>query len=566
MSPRYNHGPRMAGGIQVLSTDPSSVRDAPRPDLSNFQSPGRDLSSERFASESRIEHARHEQPRLSPLSGRVFSLDSNDTQPNVAPYQVEGQETLLLRERLRSRPPHLSLHVTPDDDKILPIPAMEADFPAQPPPERHPIRVWEEQPTAHEIYRRVSPTRTPSIVAGPVEGRSWSGPNEIGHVERLAMEGRRIELSQDVAENGALPLFVFCSCRLIATPLVSTSPLCTSKEPPSHRVPILEPLAADSRAPFEGARVDPQPLQPQLPVQSELRAHLPQTLHPNSSTSRIPASPVLGIHIENLGTNSERQPKPPDTLIDATASTPLASSDQIVTEPLPDQIPGVVKTDDIRMASPQPSRELAQPVVAMEPGSLGVSKYSTHVTVSQSTSRSSSQQPLPTLLPAMDEHSVPSEDVDISSPIPPEPPRRSPELENTTEQEPSVSDQTMMDVDEELLSLVEDRPVRTGHSSSKMRAKSRSPLPITVGHGTGPSAEQGSNEASGLPSAVSSQPLLKAPLMTDEEKDRASMPPPAARNKKADKDKTALAAGTTTGSKKKKDGTSKVCTPHFSFS
>ena len=119
-----------------------------------------------------------------------------------------------------------------------------------------------------------------------------------------------------------------------------------------------------------------------------------------------------------------------------------------------------------------------------------------------------------------------------------------------------------MDVDEELLSLVEDRPVRAVPTMPKAQID----LPIMVGQATGASAEQGSSEAFDGPSSLmpSSQPVLKGPpLTTDKEKDHVSMPPPAARSKKAEKDKTTPAAGTATGSRKKKDGTSKVRISHF---
>lgn len=123
-----------------------------------------------------------------------------------------------------------------------------------------------------------------------------------------------------------------------------------------------------------------------------------------------------------------------------------------------------------------------------------------------------------------------------------------------------------MDVDEELLSLVEDRPVSADPASSRVQVESRSPIPIMVGQGASTSAEQGSSEASdGSLLVLSSQPVLKGPsLMTDEDRDRASMPPPAARNKKAENDKTNLIAGTATGSRKKRDGTPKARTSRFS--
>ena len=570
MSPRYNHGPRMAGGIEVLSNDASSIRDAPRPDSSNYQSPGRDIS-ERFVSESRLEHARHEPPKLSPLSGRTFSPDDDSHQPKPPPYQVEGQESVLLRERLRSHPPHLPLYATTDNSKAMGVPAVEPDSLGQPPPERHPIRVWEEQLTVRETSRRVSSAHMPRVVSDLAEGRSWSGANESGHGERLTKEGRRTDLRQDVVENGVLPLHsIFYSHCLIVIFLVPPPPLPTSKESPPPRPPTSEPLASDSRAPIEGNRLDPQPsspipMQPRPPIQSEPQTHLPQTLHPNSLTPRAPASPVLDLHLKNFETQSELQPKRLDTLVDASTGAPLTSPDPIITEPLSGKTKQIPDADNILMTNPLPrqlSPELAQ--LAKESGTFEISTYSTHVTVSH-TSRSPSQHSLPILLPAKDEHGAAPEDVLVSPLIPPEPSsRRSPEPEYTSEREQPVLEQAMMDVDEELLSLVEDRPVRAVPIPSKVQIESKSPLPIAVGQGTGAGAEQGSSAASDGPSLVlSSQPVLKGPaLMTDEEKDRASMPPPAARNKKAEKDKTSQIAGTATGGKKKKDGTSKVCASH----
>ena len=195
MSPRYGYGPRMAGGIEVLSNDPPSIRDPPRPDLANFQSPGRDVSTPRLLSESRVEHARHDSP------GRATFLDDDRHQLKALPHQVEGQECGLLRERVRSRPHHSPLvDTTTDNDNSMGITTKEADLPAQPPPERHPIRVWEEQPTP----RRVSPVHMPIIVYGLAEGHTWSGASESGNGERPAKDDRETDLPQDVAEDGVL--------------------------------------------------------------------------------------------------------------------------------------------------------------------------------------------------------------------------------------------------------------------------------------------------------------------------------------------------------------------------
>ncbi|KAG8219847.1 hypothetical protein J3R82DRAFT_825 [Butyriboletus roseoflavus] len=540
MSPRYGYGPRMAGGIEVLSNDPPSIRDSPRPDLANYQSPGRDMSAQRLLSDSRAEHPWHELPKLSPLPRRATFLDDDRHQVKALPHQVEGQESVLLRERVRSRPPHSPLvDATADNDKTMGVPTREVDLPPQPPPERHPFRVWEDQPIPRETSRRVSPVHMPNIVYGLAEGRTWSGASESGHGKRPAKDDRETELRQDVAEE------------------VPTPPLSTRKEPSPPRAQPLEPVPSDLRAPNEGTRLDtppltPNPIQPRTPVQSEPQAHLPQASLPNSSTPRAPASPVLDLHLKNFEIQSELQPERSDTNVDTTA--PLTSSDPTITEPL------LTKAELIPDPPPrQPSPELAQPVPAKEPGGSGISTRSTHANASQSTSRSSSQQPLP----AKDEDYALPEDKLISPPIQPEP--ASPEPEYTSEREPPVSEQTMMDVDEELLSLVEDHPPRAVPAMSKAQNESRSPLPTTVGQGTGAGAEQRTSEASDGPlSALSSQPVPRGPpLMTDEEKDRASMPPPAARNKKAEKDKTTLVAGTATGSKKKKDGTSKVSISYF---
>ncbi|KAF8140222.1 hypothetical protein EV363DRAFT_1393133 [Boletus edulis] len=163
MSPRYGHGPRMAGGIQVLSDD-SSMRDPPRLDFSNYQSPGRDLSPERLFSDSHPEHARYEPSKLSPLFARTFSLDDERYQAKATSHKVEDQECVLPRERVRSRLAHAPLvDVTTDTARVM---DKEIGLPPLPPPERHPIRVWEEQPTPREVSRRVSPVRKPDILPG----------------------------------------------------------------------------------------------------------------------------------------------------------------------------------------------------------------------------------------------------------------------------------------------------------------------------------------------------------------------------------------------------------------
>lgn len=237
------------------------------------------------------------------------------------------------------------------------------------------------------------------------------------------------------------------------------------------------------------------------------------------------------------------------------------SSDSIVTA-LVELIPGAVDADASLIAHPlphHPSPDLVQPTLVCEPGA---STHSTHANLSQSTSQSPSQHPLPVHLPAKDERISSPGDVPITPPIQPEPTsRRSPEPEHTTKREQPISEQAMMDVDEELLSLVEDRPVRVIPSTQKTRVDSTLPLPITVGQAPGTHVEQGLRETSdGPPLVPPSHPVLKGPLMADEEKDRASMPPPTARNKKVEKDKP---TGAATGSRKKKDAASKVRISRF---
>ncbi|KAF8560393.1 hypothetical protein OG21DRAFT_64889 [Imleria badia] len=198
MSPRYGYGPRMAGGIQVLSND------LPRPDFSNYQSPRRDL--ERLVSESHAEHARHEPPKLSPLSARTFSLDDDRYQLIPPSFRVEGQEALSHRER---RPPHLPLvDPTTDNARRMSIPAKEADFPARHPHERHPLRVWEEQPSPRDPSRRVSPARVPGIVSGLARGRTCSGTSESGFDERPAKDDEPTVLRRDGVPTFFISSFV----------------------------------------------------------------------------------------------------------------------------------------------------------------------------------------------------------------------------------------------------------------------------------------------------------------------------------------------------------------------
>ena len=354
---------------------------------------------------------------------------------------------------------------------------------------------------------------------------------------------------------------------------MTTLPLSTCKEPSPPHDPTPESLASRPQTPAEGTCLDPQPslptpIQPPSPIQSEPQAHLPQTSLLNSSTPRAPASPVLDLHLKNFEAQSEFRPERSETQVDAGTSVPLTSSDPIVPEPvLAELMPGSADADASLKANPlprQPSPELVQPLPTLEPGTFGMSMHSTDVNVSQSTNRSPSQQPLAILLPAKDEHNPPLEDILISPPAEPEPPsRRSPEPEYTSERE-SASEHAMMDLDEEILSLVEDHPARAVPAMPKAQIDSRLPLPITLGQDTGAGVEQASSDDGPLSLVPSSQPVLKGPpLVTDEEKDRASMPPPVARNKKVEKDKTTLAAGTATGSRKKKDGTSKVCISDF---
>ncbi|KAI9572930.1 hypothetical protein HD554DRAFT_1395517 [Boletus coccyginus] len=528
ISPRYGYGPRMAGGIEVLSNNSPSMRDPPRPDFSTYQSPVRDLSIERLVSDPYAEHATYEPTKLSPLSTRVFSLDEDRHH-----VKARSQQEEFFPERMRLRPPHLPF--VDDSAKTTGMPTKQAEFPAQPLTERHPIRVWEEQPTAREAPRRVSPAYIPGIVCDLMEAPTWSGPHESRYGERLAEEDLATALRQDLMEN------------------VRTPPLSTRKEPQPHVNSTSEPLVSSGlQSLAEGTCIDPQPLlptlmQPRSPTQSEPQAHLPQTPFLNSSSTHpSSASPVLDIHLKNFETHSEPQPERSETHVDASASAPLASSDPIVPEPELDADASLMASSLPR----QPSPELVQPVLTLEPVTFGMSTHSTDASVSQSTSRSPSQQP-------MRDKDEP-EDILISSPVHPEPPSR-------RSSEPSVSEQAMMDVDDELLSLVEDRPVRAVPAVPRVQTSSRLPLPITIGQATSAVTEQGSSGASDGPSSLmpSSQPVLKGPtLMADEEKDRASMPPPAARNKKAGKDKTtSLAVGTTTGSKKKKNGTPKPFSP-----
>ncbi|KAG9314398.1 hypothetical protein JVU11DRAFT_5195 [Chiua virens] len=212
----------------------------------------------------------------------------------------------------------------------------------------------------------------------------------------------------------------------------------------------------------------------------------------------------------------------------------------------------VLDANDVRMATPfarQPS-PLARTISAMDPRTSDIPMHSHQANASQSTSRSLSQQPLLMPLPTKDEASVP-EAIPISTPIRSESPCRPFEPEHSCKRELPASEQTMMDVDEELLSLVEDRPLSVVPAAVKMQIDPSS----MADQGTDASPEEGSSEAAA--GSLSSQLIIKGPLLiADEEKDRASMPPPAARGKKGEK--TISVAGPATASKKKKDGTSRA--------
>ena len=539
MSPRYGSGPKMAGGIEILSNDSPSLREPQRHDFSIYQSP---MSMERLVSESHLDRAGHDPQKHSPLSGHAFPMDDDRHQSKIFSHAVEGQESVFTRERVGSRP-HFSLpDVTTDNTKSMVMPIKE---PTRHLPGRHPIRVWEEQPTPREPSRRISPARTPATVPALVEGCTWLATGKSGHRERPAKEDC-VTASQ---QKDGLLFHSIPACCLTLVLSVPAPPLFVCKElsPPRHLTS--GPLAGLQTT----TRINPLPLSP-IPVESEPPARFPQTF----STPPPSASPVSDLHLRNLGARSDR-PERSWTQADAITSVPLTPFDPIVTELVPDKadlMPGDADTSPIvHPLTRQPSPEPVQPTLVPVPG---MSMHPTHAEVPQSTSRRSPQQPLP----EKDEHNAPLEAL-ISPPIQPEPVSyASPEPEHTTKPEPGVPEQTMMDVDEELLSLVEDRPARAIPAFTKVQIDAKLPPLITVRQATGAGTEQDPSEASDGPSSLpSSQPVLKAPLMADEEKDRASMPPPAARNKKTEKDKS-ITATAATGSKKKKDGTSKVCIPH----
>lgn len=205
MSPRYGHGPKMAGGIEVLSNDTSSLRDPSRPDLSIYHTPGRDMSVERL-SDSRLEHPRHELPKLSPLSGRTFPPGNDVYQSEPLLYQVEGQESVLLRDHPRSRH-YLPLNATSDNSNYTGVQAGQ--------PSSHPIRVWEDQPTVRETSRRISPVHSLSIL-NPAEG----------YGQQPAREDWRAELQQGVTKHGvcSLPLIFTVSLLFIQCPCLCYPP------------------------------------------------------------------------------------------------------------------------------------------------------------------------------------------------------------------------------------------------------------------------------------------------------------------------------------------------------
>ncbi|KAG9314397.1 hypothetical protein JVU11DRAFT_5194 [Chiua virens] len=288
LSPRYSLGPRMAGGIEVLSHDPSSIRDQPRPDLPNYQSTGRDV----FA-----EHPWQETQKLSPLSAKTFSLDDK-YQLNSLP-RMGGQETVLPRERAWARLPHVPLvdGTTTDDGKVM---DNEPNFISL--HDHRPTRVWEEQPRAREISRRVSPPHMPGIVSRPLEGHPWSGPSESGYNERLVKEDQAIGRSHPVQEGAR------------------TSLQSNHKEPPPpSRSPTPDPTASDLPTPFQGSCMNTPllpPVQSQSPVQSESQTYVPQP------TACVPASPIPDVDL-NSGTESEIRP---NVLIRLSTRRPVSHS------------------------------------------------------------------------------------------------------------------------------------------------------------------------------------------------------------------------------------------------
>ncbi|KAF9229327.1 hypothetical protein BS17DRAFT_17055 [Gyrodon lividus] len=620
--PSYGYGPKMAGGVGVLMHDSPPRRNVPKRDLSpgdaaRYEGLRHEASREQLKYESMSQQGRYEPSKHVPLqapvprlaravwdneSGRMDEMEVQAPRDNVVCREgvVVPQEQLQLRHPQPPPSPHVHVERPRKRKSEEHVKEVGVSSESLPLPQYRPLRVWEERLPAPEAPQGVSPTPVLYAVNNQVadnisEGcvqQELLGENKREHGEQPAVEDQVNESREEVVDK--------CVSPPPPSPMRSVSPSLApvttrSPTPPVHHAciepcsPLLLPgaqmafVASASQSEISHpslARIsyEPRPFLSPAPAQSPLSIKSePQApaSPPASPAPAPPASPIRDLQSEHLEPELELGHSNTVTSRSRSRSThtppPESEPSWSEVEPVPE---AVIMHDTIMSDAliQDPSSELAQPpTLAQEPEPLGTPeiRFKLERSPSKSQSRSPSQVPLSIPPPIKKEPNILPEGIPITIPNHSEPSlRRSPKPERSPERPQAVTGSSMMDVDEELLSLVEDRvPASAPALPAKLtsQAKSKSASPFMVGRGAGAGAEQGSStSADGSSTSASSQLVPKVPaIIADDEKDRESMPPPAPRTKKekaekVEKDRGALAAGTAVRSKKKMDGISKV--------
>jgi hypothetical protein len=606
MPPSYGYGPKMTGGAGVLRHDSPPRREVLRHESSpreavRYEGPRHEASREQPKYES-MSQGRYELSTHAPLQAPVPRLaravwdDEDDEMGRMdvqtLPDNDKCREGVVPRKQvqlLHPQPP-TSPHVHPErpnkrksehHEAIL-VKKVEVSSEHQ----HQPMRVWEERPPAPGAPRRVSPTPILYAASSQVpdkisKGQEVLGETNGGHDEQPVVE---YQVKDEVADKSVTPpsLSPTRSISPSLAPITARSPT-----PPVHHTridpcPPQSELSPTSSAPVSHPEAQPiSPVQSPSSIKSEPRTSTPPpkisspecSSHPLDSPVPVPAAlPVPELQFEH----PEPQPGHSSTLAGRgrsgpeTSRPPSPESEPIESELTPSKgepIPEVgIMHDAIVSDGPiqEPSPEHVQPpTLTQAPGPSGSPEIQPKLECLHSQSLTPPQLPLPVPSPVKEEPSSLPDGIPINHPKPS--PRRSPEPERLTEQQQAVTRLSMMDVDEELLSLVEDNvpsPATVLPAKLNGQAKSKSATPFTVGRSTGGSGDQRPSES--VDGSSSSMPSQKVPaIIADQEKDRASMPPPAPPTEKAEKvekNKSTLAAGDAAASKKKKEGTSKV---HF---
>ncbi|KIK94839.1 hypothetical protein PAXRUDRAFT_422614 [Paxillus rubicundulus Ve08.2h10] len=608
MPPSYAHGSKTAGGAGVLRPDSPPRREVLRPESTpreavTYEGPRHGASREQPKYESMSQESCELSIRA-PLQAPVPRLaravwDDEDDGMGMMDVQApldddKSWERVVPRKQLQLLHPQplTSPHVHPerpnkrkseDHEAIL---VKKVEVPSE--HKHQPMRVWEETALAPRAPRRVSPT--PILYAASSQNISEGsarqevlGETKRGHDEQLVVE---YQVKDEVADKSVSPpsLSPTRSISPSLAPIIACSPA-----PPVHHT-RLEPYPPRSElspsAPVFHPEAQPMsPVQSHSPIKSEPRASaLPPKFstpecspHPPDPPAPVPAaSPILDLQSEHLGPEPEPEPEPEPGRSSTVRSgpdisrspshecKPIESEPTLKGKPVPEV--GVMH-DAIMSDGPiqEPSPEHVQPpTLTQGPWPSGTPEVQPKLECFHGQSWIPPQLPLPVPSPVKEEPNSLPDGIPINHPK--SSPRQPPKSERSAEQQQAVTNSPMMDVDEELLSLVEDHvpsPAAVLPVKPNGQARSKSATPFAVGGSTGGGGDQGSSGlADGSSSSMPSQPLPKVPaIIGDQEKDRASMPPPAPPTKKADKvekEKGTLVAGDATGSKKKKEGTSKV--------